>query len=75
MEPLKYLFEKPMISDYMLAATIDRVRYHVHHAERSKRTSSSRSPSLVAHPIPDYQSLKTEFPNEHILTIWHGGTR
>ncbi|RDX81086.1 hypothetical protein CR513_38276, partial [Mucuna pruriens] len=63
--PIKCIFEKPALALWQMAL----LEFDIVYMSQKAIKGSVMVEHLAYHPIPDYQPLQHEFPNEHIMTI------
>ncbi|XP_026396083.1 uncharacterized protein LOC113290715 [Papaver somniferum] len=67
MDPLKYLFEKPIISGRTARWQLLLEEFDITYLIQKSIKGRAIPDHLAAQPIPDCETLITEFPDEHIL--------
>ncbi|XP_026392711.1 uncharacterized protein LOC113288000 [Papaver somniferum] len=67
MDPLKYLFEKPMISGRTARWQLLLEEFDITYVTQKSIKGRAIADHLEAQPILDCETLITEFPDEHIL--------
>jgi hypothetical protein len=69
MDPIKYLFEKPGLSGRTARWQLLLAEFDITYVTQKSIKGRALADHLAAHPLPDYQPRKTEFPDEHILMM------
>ncbi|XP_058111607.1 uncharacterized protein LOC131254921 [Magnolia sinica] len=69
MDPLKYLFKKPALTGKITKWQLLLLEFDITYVTQKAIKWQALAEHLAAHSLPDYQPLKTFFPNEDILQI------
>ncbi|XP_058103439.1 uncharacterized protein LOC131247010 [Magnolia sinica] len=69
MDPLKYLFEKPALTDRIAKWQLLLSEFDITYVTQKAIKGQALTDHLAVHSLPDYQPLKTFFPDEDILLI------
>ncbi|MCQ7416345.1 reverse transcriptase domain-containing protein, partial [Salmonella enterica] len=69
MDPVKYIFEKPSLSGRIARWQVLLSEYDITYVTRKSVKGSALADYLAQQPIEDYEPMKFDFPDEHILTV------
>ncbi|XP_026428307.1 uncharacterized protein LOC113324196 [Papaver somniferum] len=69
MNPLKYLFEQPMISGRTSRWQLLLEEFDITYVTQKSIKGRAIADHLASQPIPNCETLITEFPDEHILVV------
>ncbi|XP_058106413.1 uncharacterized protein LOC131249642 [Magnolia sinica] len=69
MDPLKYLFEKSALTGRITKWQLLLSEFDITYVTQKAIKGQALADHLAAHSLPDYQPLKTFFPDEDILLI------
>lgn len=69
MDPLKYLFEKPAVSRIHDGSDLDRLSRVWTYVTQKSIKGQAIADHLATHPVPAYEPLKTDFPDEDLLFV------
>ncbi|XP_058068754.1 uncharacterized protein LOC131218088 [Magnolia sinica] len=72
MDPLKYLFEKPTLTGSIAKWQLLLLEFDITYVTQKAIKGQALADHLAAHSLPDYQPLKTFFPDKDILLIEEG---
>ncbi|XP_058068268.1 uncharacterized protein LOC131217370 [Magnolia sinica] len=69
MDPLKYLFKKPALTGKIAKWQLLLSEFDITYVTQKAIKGQALADHLAAHSLPDYQPLKTFFPDEDILFL------
>ncbi|KAL2340346.1 hypothetical protein Fmac_008286 [Flemingia macrophylla] len=71
MDPIKYLFEKPMLTGRIARWQVLLSEFDIVHVTQKAIKGSALADYLAHGPTDEYQSLQDDFLDEHIMTLQH----
>lgn len=72
MNPIKYVFEKPSLSQRIARWQVLLLEYDIVYVTKKAIKGSVLADYLADSPLEDYESRSLDFPNESIMTIDEG---
>ncbi|XP_050878398.1 uncharacterized protein LOC127082202 [Lathyrus oleraceus] len=69
MDPIKYIFEKPSLTDRISQWKILLSEYDTQYVAQKAIKGSVLADQLAPHPMEDYQPFKFDFPDDDIMVI------
>lgn len=69
MNPLKYLFEKPALTGRTARWLLLLSEFYIKYVTQKAKKGQAIADHLAEHPLPDYEPLKTHFPDSDILCL------
>ena len=69
MDPIKYIFEKPALSERIARWQMILTEYDIHYTTQKEIKGSVLADHLAHQAVDDYQTMNFEFPNENIMIV------
>lgn len=69
MDPIKYIFEKPALTDRVARWQMALAEYDIQHVTQKAIKGSVLLDYLAYQPVEDYQHMRFDFPNEDIMLV------